>query len=128
MDADERNSLQRLRGEADAALGENLHDLFTGHEIPATATQTLLVNSSRSGLKFEHAFRAAARCATVTHANPRRVKQTAWKSFKQANASRSLFRWMNRKSQWPKFYWAKIPLWDPKKKAKATMGALPAST
>ena len=116
MDESKFGSPQRLRCEADAELGENLHDLYTGNLISARKAQNLLVNSSRAGLKFQHAFRCAAKCTTTGHDKNKAVKKTAWKSLQKTNAARSLLRWMKKKSQWPKFYWCKVPLWDRKKK------------
>ena len=91
-----------------AEFGQDLIDLHTSNRLPAQKVAGLLQKATGLGLSFDHPFKNRV----IGHQAPAEPEE----GDRNKNALRTFRRWMRKDNQWGDLYWAKIPLWDKKKK------------
>lgn len=99
-----------------AEFGQDLIDLHTSNRLPAQKVAGLLQKATGLGLSFDHPFKNRV----IGHQAPAEPEE----GNRNKNALRTFRRWMRKDNQWGDLYWAKIPLWDKKKKT-IFLGSIP---
>ena len=94
------------KAKAGKRLGEKLTGLYKKNKLSAEDISQLLQTADEAGLDFENPI-------------PKKKKhkpEEGSEDERDKNAARSLDRWLRRNNTWPKLYWAKVPMKNPKKK------------
>ena len=94
------------KAKAGKRLGDKLTGLYKKNKLSAEDISQLLQNADEAGLEFANPI-------------PKKKKhkpEEGSENERDKNAARSLDRWLRRNNTWPKLYWAKVPMKNPKKK------------
>ena len=96
--------------EAEEDLGEALKSLYKRNKVPASEGIELLKKAKACDLQFKNPV------GNTSLKKAQGTKPEKGLEQRDKNASRTLKRDLQRNKQWGEFYWATIPLWNPKKK------------